>query len=136
MERRTVQVYIALQLEPALTQLHTAVTTATLPSKLVQARKFKQLGLMASGALLGSGLLISTTLDLPLPDLPELPVQQLAGTAALLSVAATAVGLKKLADDTMAVEFHNGRMYLQLEVPPRDGPTIPSGAILVLPPPP
>jgi len=104
----------------------------------VQARQLKQRGLLFSGALLASGLgglLASTALGLPLHHLPQFLDRQLENAAVVLlgTIVAVlaAVGVKKRAEDTLAVEWHNGRWYLQLEVPPRGGPTVPRDALEV-----
>ena len=111
-----------------------AAVTAPLPEKLVQARQLKQRGLLASGIFLTCGLLTASALGLPLPQLPHPPSELQNAAAAIVGTSVllvTAVGVKKGAEDTLAVEWHNGRLYLQMDVPPRGGPALPRDAIEV-----
>lgn len=107
-----------------------------MPETLTSARKQKATGLVISLGLLASALITAkiTETDLILPDLPSgfeesLPTLSL---LLLLTLASTALWVaQKVARDRMIIELHNGRLYVQLDVPPSSAPSVELGSIEV-----
>ena len=102
---------------------------AELPKALTQARKQKLIGLTVSSSLLMGALLtaITTDTDLPMPHLPTILLEHLGDAPQGLCVAACLTGLWmaiKVKQDRMIVELHNGRLYVQFDVSPTNGPAV------------
>ena len=120
----------------ALQPSSSAVENSELPQHLVTARKQKAAGLAISVSFLVASLILLINLDIQL-DLPSVPLQFsslsqiLLPAVAGLAVLGSGAVAKKLSDDTMMIEVHKGRLYVQLEVPPRDAAAIPPGAVEV-----
>lgn len=107
-----------------------AVVRAELPQKLVEARKLRKQGLAASAVFLAASVALIPALGVPVPQLPDWALPAVA-----LAVGVPALGLavaKLVLRDRLSIEFHEGRLYIQWDVPPSNLPPLPNGAIEVI----
>lgn len=86
---------------------------------------------MASTALLGSGIALLKASDLQLPSLSVGFAPSFALVGAIFILTGVAVAFSEARQDRLVVELHNGRLYIQWNVPPRDAPVIVDGAVEV-----
>lgn len=107
-----------------------AAAHSELPPQLIRARKIKQLGLASSTALLGTGLAFLVA-NAQLPVISERLWQSLSPWAAASILSTVALAACKAKKDGLEIEVHNGRLYLQWNLPPKDGPQVEEGAIVV-----
>lgn len=101
------------------------------PQQLVRARKVKQAGVTASLTILGSSLVLLRYSDIQIPKLPPS-----AWPAALLALGLTftsglIITARELLQDRLVIELHNGRLYIQSGLTPRNGLSVPRDAIVV-----
>lgn len=102
--------------------------TPSLPAKIVNARRLRRAGLSISGLLVLGSLGLAVREEIPLISAPSwLPYVLVTTPAAALTILAL---LKATMGDTLNVELHEGRLYIQYGVP-MSGPPLPPSSIQV-----
>lgn len=78
-----------------------------------------------------TGIAFLVTSNAQLPRVPKDSLHSLGLLAAALIVFVLALAVYKVQKEDLEVEIHNGTIYLQWNLPPKDGPLVEEGAVLV-----